>query len=188
MAYQNTPKAEMVIDLTPEEYVEASLLAERQGGYLQPLPFVVLVAAGLLFFGLRMLNWFQSNYHSVFFPLFLCVCCPILLVIYFYILPAALKRRAAKSYRTYQTLMQNPTIQLYADYALTEAHNLTLNDSYARMAGCIETPRLFVLIKDRERLLVIPKRCIPQEQWDQVISFIRLVFARRRKVMKSWIF
>ncbi|NLN82630.1 MAG: YcxB family protein [Clostridiales bacterium] len=188
MANHIEPKAEITIDLTPQEYKEASLLAERQGGYLHPLPLVVLVSAVLLFIGLRSLGWFEANYASMIVPLLLCFCCPLLLVVFFYALPSVLKSRAAVNYKTYKALMQTAVVKLYADDMVTEAPNLTLNDPYALMAVCIETPRLFVLIKDRDRMLVIPKRCIPAERSEEIIAFLRHVFTRRRKVMKSWIF
>lgn len=188
MAYEVPPKAEFIIDPTQKEYIEASLLAERQGGYLHPLPFVVLISAATLFIGLSTINWFKINYNSYFVPLLLCFCCPLLLVIFFYIQPTVLKRRAAKNYQTYQALMKSASLKFFLDNVVTTADNLTLTDPYALMASCIETPNMFVLVKDRERMLVIPKRCIPHDNQEEFITFLRMVFARRRKVMKNWIF
>jgi hypothetical protein len=188
MSYLKSPKAEFSIDPTKEEYIKASLLVERQGGYLNSIPIVVIISAVLLFIGLSSMNWFRSTYYSVFIPLILCFCCPLLLVIFFYIQPAILKKRAEKYYRTYQEIMKTANLKFFVDDVITESEYLTLTDPYALMSLCIETPDLFVLAKDRERMLVIPKRCIPQEKRQDFTSFLRQVFARRRKVMKNWIF
>ena len=134
------------------------------------------------------MGWFRSNFTSSFLPLFVCFCCPVLLTFFFVLQPAVLRKRAARNYITYSALMKQASLKLYADNAVTAAECLTLTDSYALMSGCVETPDLFVLIKDRERMLIIPKRCLPPEREEEITSFLRLVFARRRRVMKNWVF
>lgn len=188
MAYQKTPKTEFAVEATQEEYINASLLVERQCGYLHSLPLVVVLSAGLLFIGLSSMNWFKSAYSSVFVPLLLCFCCPLLLVVFFYFQPEVLKKRAKDCYKTYSEIMKDANIKFFDDNAITRTKYLTLTDPYALMSLCIETPDLFVLVKDRERMIVIPKRCIPPEKNEDFTGFLRQVFARRRKVMKSWIF
>ncbi|MDD2362602.1 MAG: YcxB family protein [Oscillospiraceae bacterium] len=188
MAYQIPHKAEFEIDPTSEEYTAAALLAERQGGALQALPWVIVLAAGLLFLGLSSFGWFRTNYTVIIMPLMICLLCPFLLIVFFGILPAILKKRATEDYKTYAALMNPATVRLYADNAVTKADRLTLTDPYALMSGCIETPEMLVLIKDRERMLIIPKRCLPPEQAEEIISFLRTVFTRRRRVRKNWVF
>ncbi|MDD3692838.1 MAG: YcxB family protein [Oscillospiraceae bacterium] len=188
MSEQLLNKAEISIDPTDKEYKDAWLLAERAGGWLRPLPLVVFIAAALLFAGLCSLDWFRHNYSSVFLPLLLCFCCPVLLMVFFFVVPKKIETQASRDYLTYKTLMAKATIKLNADTVVTSTENLTFNDSYALMAGCIETPQLFVLIKDRERILIIPKRCLPTENADNIVKFLRHVFARKRRVMKNWAF
>lgn len=188
METEITPKAELKLETTLEDYTRASLLAARRNGPLRPLPLVVLIAALLLFIGLCSFNYFMAKYYSVFIPFFFCFCCIALLLFFFSILPHSVKRSAEKNFSTYQALMGTVTLKLYADNMITESSILTLTDSYALMAECIETPDLFVIIKDKERLLVLPKRCLPQKQADEITAFLRLVFARRRHFMRNWIF
>ena len=121
-------------------------------------------------------------------PLMICLLCPFFLIVFFVILPGILKKRAGGYYKTYDALMNPATLRLYADNAITEAQSITLTDPYALMSGCIETPELVVLIKDRERMLIIPKRCLPPECAQEVVSFLRTVFSRRRRVRKNWVF
>lgn len=182
------PRAEIKINPTIREYKTAWLLAERGVGVLRALPWAVLVSAALLFAGTCSLSWFRQNYSSVVLPLFLCFLCPALLAFFFFILPGIIKMRAAKDYTAYSALMNDARMQLYTDNVVTSARTLTLNDPYALMAGCIETPGLFVLIKDRERILIIPKRCLPPEKAGEISEFLRHTFARKRRVMRYWVF
>lgn len=188
MASQKLPKAEISIDVTKEEYIKSFLLVERQIGYLRPLPIAVIASAVLLFLGLSSFNWFRVSYSSIFLPLILCFSCPVLLVYFFYLQPSLLKGRAAGFYKSYSEIMKDSVIEFFDDNFVTKTQYLKLNDPYALMSMCIETPELFVLAKDSERIIVIPKRCIPMENREEVIAFLRLTFAPRRKVMKSWIF
>lgn len=188
MSEQSLNKPEILIDTTEKEYKEAWLLAERANGWLRPLWLVVFISAALLFTGLCTLDWFRHSYSSVFLPLLLCFCCPTLLIVYFFIVPEKIKSQASRDFLTYKTFMTNAKLMLNADNVVTTTENLTFNDSYALIAGCIETPRLFVLVKDKERILIIPKRCLPPENADSIVGFFRHVFARKIKVMKNWVF
>ena len=98
-----------------------------------------------------------------------------------------MQRRAARDYETYRAMMQPSTVRLYADHMCTQTPLVRLTDQYALMACCVETPTLFVFVKDRERQMVLPKRCLPAEQRDEIIDFLRLTFVRRRRVMRNWL-
>lgn len=41
-------------------------------------------------------------------------------------------------------------------------------------------------VKDRERLLILPKRCLPAGEKEKTLEFLRLVFIRKRRVMRAW--
>ena len=56
------------------------------------------------------------------------------------------------------------------------------------MPECIETPELLVFLKDRERFLVLPKRCMPEEQREALLEQFRITFVRRRRRMSNWLF
>lgn len=188
MDNEEKPKAEIQIDITVDDFKKASLLAARRNGLLRSLPLIVLLSAALLFIGLCSFNWFESKYSSAFVPMLLCLACFLLILFFFVVLPNSIKKQAEVNFKTYQNLMEPLSLRLYADNAVTESSCLTLTDSYALMSECIETPEMFVLIKDSERMLVIPKRCLPQEKSKEIIAFLRLVFARHRHFMKNWIF
>ncbi|HHV51214.1 MAG TPA: YcxB family protein [Clostridiales bacterium] len=188
MTSQKLSKAKVLINPTKEEYVKSVLLVERQIGYLRPLPIAVIASAILPFLGLSSFNWFRVSYSSIFLPLILCFSCPVLLIYFFYLQPSLLKERAAGYYKTYSVIMKDSVMEFFDDNMVTKTQYLTLNDSYALMSLCIETPELFVLAKDSERIIVIPKRCIPMETREELTAFLRQAFAPRRKVMKSWIF
>lgn len=182
------PKAEFGVNPTEQEFIEAYLLAERRRGVLKALPALVLLSAGLLTAGLWSFGWFLSHYGSAVIPLLLCLSCPVLLFVLFFAYPQSLRRQAAEEYVHWQALLGQAEMRLYPDDAVTRSETLTLTDPYALMAHCIETPRLFVLVKDHERLLVIPKRCLPADKAGDITDFLRLVFTRRRSVMRNWVF
>ena len=158
------PRAELTVDLTRGEYTQAALIAARLRGSLHPAPLIVVVAAVLLMVGMFSFGWFRSPLI----PILLLAAGPLLLLLFFGVEPADVQRRAARDYETYRAMMQ-------------------LTDQYALMACCVETPTLFVFVKDRERQMVLPKRCLPAEQRDEIIDFLRLTFVRRRRVMRNWL-
>ena len=83
--------------------------------------------------------------------------------------------------------MEDAELWLYADYAVTKTPSLSLHDQYALIGECIETPELLVFIRESDRLLILPKRCLPPERREELLEFLRTTFVRRR-VMRSWIF
>ena len=99
-----------------------------------------------------------------------------------------MRKRAAADFVIFDELLQPATVRLYADNTVTVTPTLTLYDQYALIRECVETPDLVILIKDRERQLVIPKRCLPTEKREEILEFLRLTFIRRRRVMRSWLF
>ena len=101
---------------------------------------------------------------------------------------ANIRKRARRDYQTYKELMKDSVVRLYADDVRTDTALVRLTDQYALLALCVETPELLVFLKDRDRLLILPKRCLPAEQKDDALEFLRLVFIRKRKVMRRWYF
>lgn len=96
--------------------------------------------------------------------------------------PAASAGRARRDWETYRALMEPAQVQLYLDYAETHTPALVLTDSYALMEECIETPRLILLRKDEERLLILPRRCFAEQaDGETALEFLRQTFARKRQ-------
>ena len=181
-------KAEISLDVTLEDYTKAMLLSDRRVGLLRFLPLGLFAAAGLLLVGFGSMQYFIARYNSFLVPLLLFLLAGMVLVFFFYILPDNVRTKAKKSYASFHKLFEGQTIQFYPDTVITRTSCLALTDSYALMLVCIETPQLFVLLKDRDRMLIIPKRCITEDQQAMLVDFLRLVFSRKRRVFKNWIF
>lgn len=183
MHERESPRAQIALTVTRKEYETACLLLSRRLGSLRALPAAILAAGLLLAAGFSFLGWRVS----LFFPLLLCLTGLLILLVMLIVQPAAIRRQAAVDYNSYQALMETAVLRLYADEAETAAPKLTLTDSYALIVECVETPELLVLFRDRQRFLILPKRCLPPEEAEEILSFIRLVFARKRRVMRSFI-
>lgn len=186
MAYTVSPRISLPLTVTEEEYVQAALFMSRRCGTLRSLPLVVVLAAALLGVGLCSLSWFSATFFSLLIPLLFCFTAVLLLILIFRVEPARVKKQAREQYTTFSQLLQPATLSLFADDAITQTPTLKLTDPYALLVECIETPTLFLLIKDNERQLILPKRCIPPEQQENVHEFLRLVFIRKRRLMAHW--
>ena len=185
MQKESPARLEITYQLTEKEYVQASMIMARRSGALRSLPLVLAAAAVILTVGMFSFSWFPTV------PLLaalICLCCPLVLILFFAVEPAGVRRQALKDYAVYAKIMEPAMLQLYADNAVTRSPMLTLYDQYALMVECIETRELFILIKDRERCLVLPKRCIPEDKRKETAEFLRLTFVRKRRVMRSWLF
>ncbi len=185
MPKETAPVLEIDFELTEKEYVRAALLLSRRVGVLRSLPAVVILALLLLTAGMLAFGWFPG-YPLI--PLILCLCCPLLLLLFFVVEPAGVRRQAEKDYETYHALMEPTRLQLYPDNVVTITPTLTLRDQYALVVELLETKELLVFVKDRERRLVLPKRCLPPEKEKEALEFLRLTFTRKRRLMHGWIF
>ena len=184
MPQEIPPRLEFPVDVTEKDYIEASLIAARRIGSLRPTPGIVAAAAALCAVGLLACSWFASPLL----PIMLCVLGLLLAIAFFTMEPANIRKRARRDYQTYKELMKDSVVRLYADDVRTDTALVRLTDQYALLALCVETPELLVFLKDRDRLLILPKRCLPAEQKDDALEFLRLVFIRKRKVMRRWYF
>ena len=185
MQKETPARLDITYQLTKKEYTQAAMIMARRSGALRSTPLVVIAAAALLTIGLFSFGWFPA---VPLLPGLICLSCPLLLILFFAVEPAGVRRQAEKDFTTYAALMEPTQLQLYPDNAVTRSPLLTLRDQYALLLECIETPQLFILIKDKERSLVIPKRCIPEEKRAETEEFLRLTFVRKRHVMRSWLF
>lgn len=183
MDQQTPPRAKFHTEVTQVEYVQAALLLARRFGVLQFSPAAMVAGILLIAGGLAMVGFMIS----LFFPLFLVLLGVLLLVVFLLVEPADVRRQAKRDYKTFGQLMQPAEVALYADDVQTKTPYLTLQDPYARML-CVETPALVVLIRDREQMLILPKRCFPAGRSDDVMEFLRTAFVRRRRVMRGWLF
>ncbi len=183
MDQQMPPRVKLQTDVTQAEYVQASLLLARRFGALQLSPAAMVAGVLLIAAGLAMTSFMSS----LFFPLFLVLLGILLLVVFLIVEPADIRRQAKRDFQTFVQLMQPADVALYADEAQTKTPYLTQQDPYARML-CVETPSLVVLIRDREQLMIVPKRCLPAGQAEEAMEFLRTTFVRRRRVMRGWLF
>ena len=185
MQKETPPRLDVTIQLTKKEYIQAAMIMARRCGALRSMPLVLLAAAVLLTIGLFSFGWFPT---LPLLPALICLCCPLLLVLFFAVEPAGVKKQAEKDYEVYAAIMEPTRLRLYQDNAVAQSPMLTAYDQYALILQCIETPTLFLFIKDRERLLILPKRCIPEDKQKDTAEFLRLTFVRKRRVMRSWMF
>ena len=183
MLDEKTEAMDFAVDVTEKEYVRAVLFASRRIGALRSAPFILAVGLLLLTVGLCAFSWFPS---SLLLPVFLCVSGPLLVLLFYLAEPAAVRRSAGRDYATFARMMKDSRILLEPDQAQTTTACMTLTDPYALMACLIETPDLLIFVKDRERLLILPKRCLPAGEKEKTLEFLRLVFIRKRRVMRAW--
>ena len=188
MTEDKKAKEPLTVDLTEDEYVEASVLASRFAGSLRALPALLAAAVVALAAGLSTMNWFWITYRSIAFPLFLCLCGALLLLYGLWLEPRRVQRRAREDFAVHHALMAGAEVSLRADDLVTVTPKATLTDPYALLPLCVETKTLFVLIKDRERMLTIPKRCFPKDGGEERMNELRRVFTRKRWTMRNWIF
>lgn len=181
MKETNPPRAQFTAELTEAEYVQAALLVARRYGVLSAIPAamvtgVLLLAAGVALFGFT---------ASPVLPVLSLLLGGLLLLVFLVIEPMGVRRQATRDFAAYARLMQPAETALYADHAETRTPYLMMQDPYALMQ-CIETPQLFVLVREGEQTLILPKRCLP-EQEAEITEFLRVAFVRRRKVMHGWL-
>ena len=186
MGPQKTPPR-AVLDIAPtqDEYEDACLIAAGRSGRLRYAVVWILAAVARFCAGLSMLVGEWSVLLGV-----LLIAAGVLLMVYVLVLePGRIRRRARRDWETYRALMEPAQVQLYLDYAETHTPALVLTDSYALMEECIETPRLILLRKDEERLLILPRRCFAEQaDGETALEFLRQTFARKRRVKRSWLF
>lgn len=187
MAYEVPPKAICQVSVSQEEYVTAALLAARRTGSLRGIPAAIMTAGALLILGVASITWFGGYGIPWILPLILIAACPLILLVFLWAEPQALRRQARLDFASYNALMCPSHMALYADNIVTETPVMTLTDQYALMAELVETPDLLVFIKDRDRMLILPKRCLPENSREAVLEQMRLTFIRNRRVMKSWL-
>ena len=185
MQKETPPRLEVSFRLEKKEYMQAAMILARRTGSLRSLPLVLVAAALLLTVGLFSFRWFLT---VPLLPWLICLSCPLLLLLFFAVEPAGVRKQAEKDFRTYQAVMEPTSMRLYQDNVVTRSDTMTLYDQYALLLECIETPTLFIFIKDRERCLILPKRSIPPEKEKETAEFLRLTFVRKRRVMRSWMF
>ncbi len=183
MATEKTVFAEIPFSVTREEYTAATLLVDRRAGVLHALPTVVVGALALLTIGGLAFSWFATPWV----PLLFCVTGPVGAAAFLLAQPAAVRRRAARDYDAFLRLVGEGSMALTPDAAVTKTERLTRTDPYALVAECLETAALFVFLLDRERFLVLPKRCLPPETAADVLAFLRRVYARKYRPMHSWV-
>jgi len=168
-------------------YVKASVYHARRAGALRNTA-VLLVACGLLLLaGIYVFRWYTGSFLSVLPALFL-LSAGLLMPLILWLEVGSVKRKAEKEYGTFSALMQPMELTLKPDSAEVSAASLKLHDPYALMVSCTETSDFFLLIKDRDRFLLIPKAAAPENQKADVTDFLRMTFARRYIRSRHWLF
>lgn len=186
MAKEKAPRAEITVELSPEEYEQAALLHARRVGRLRTLPFVLGATVLLLAAGLYAVRFYQNTPFSLLPAAVFLLLSVLLPLLYFTREPAAVKKAAQTDYTAFSALLCPMTVTLYEDEALTRSAQLEMRDYYALMPQLLETKELLLLIKDSDRFLAIPKRCLPKEKEEAVGEFLRRVFIRKYRRTNRW--
>ena len=175
------------VEITEGEYLQASLLTARRYGALRTLPVYVVAAVVLLAAGFGLWPSFYRMYQTAVVPFVLCLCSALLLVGVLWLLPRMVREQAGRDYGTYRRLWQKATVVFERDTLRTQTPALQASDPYALMLQLVETPTLLVFIKDGGKQLVVPKRCLPPEQSEAMLAFLRHAFTRRYRAMRTWL-
>lgn len=178
----------MEITLTEKEYQQAGMMVSRRCGALRICVWLSLVGVLLVAAAFYSLNWISSRPSSFLAPIALMLAGVLLLVICLAQLPRAEKRRLSADFVTFVRLMQPAAMTMGSDELVVKSENMTLHDPYGLIIECVETPEMFIFIKDKERFSVLPKRCLPAEKKQDILDYLRLQFTRRYHAMKNWLF
>jgi|GEM_PF-885320 len=189
MSY-NTQLGEVEVKVKPTtaEYRTAALVVSRRIGTLRSLPPVLLVVIALLIGGIWTAGWFKTQ--SVAIPVLIFALCAVLFVIFFIIEPYNIAKRAKTGFAFQQYLTENGKLFFGADEIVTviDQPEFKAVEPYALMGECVELPAMFVIVRGRERMSVIPKRCLPGGHADEISEHLRHTFSRRYRKMRGWIF
>lgn len=185
---EKRPLMDGYLDVTEKEYQKAGLILARRKGTLRSAGWMMLFSLLLLVVGIWIFPWFQATYLSAVVPLLLCILCPVLLLLVLFIEPRRVQMKNQKQFQVFSTLFSGAQVRLYPDYMETKGESVTLTDPYALIGELVETADLLIFLKDQERMLVLPKRCIPEDQREKTLEFIRLTFVRKRRLMRGWLF
>lgn len=186
MAKEKASRAEITVELSPEEYERAALLHARRVGRLRTLPVVLVAAVLLLAAGLYAVRFYQSTPLSLLPAAVFLLLSALLPLFYFTREPAAVKKAAQADYMAFSALLCPMSVTLYEDEVLTRSAYLEMRDYYALMPQLLETKELLLLIKDSDRFLAIPKRCLPEKNEEAVCEFLRRVFIRKYRRINRW--
>ncbi len=190
MPKSTSPKCEFSADITLEQYIQGCLYHARLAGRLRNALGMLALGAVLLTGGMvALLQFLQRSYAYSLLWLsvllgFLGIALPF---VYLVANTSAVRKQAVADFKVFQKLMQPMTVRFYEDQVDTVSEHLTLHDQYALMARCMETRDFFLLIKDRDRFLLIPKDQLPDQKRAAMEEFLRMVFARRYRKMNSLI-
>ena len=191
MSY-NTQLSEVGVKAEPTagEYRTAALVVSRRIGTLRSLPTVLLIIIALLIGGIWTAGWFRTSSSSIAVPVLIFASCAALFIIFFIVEPYNIARRAKIGFTFQQYLTKNGEIFLGADELITAIGQPEFKavEPYALMGECMELPTMFVIVRGRERMSVIPKRCLPAGYEDEISEHLRHTFSRRYRKMRGWIF
>lgn len=179
------PRVFSEITLTKTEYITARLVAARRNGGLWSMMLVGAVSC-LLLLGVWMSALHLYGRVQMAMVLFFVLQLPVLWLIAFWFVPMNVRQAADRDYGSYQRLSAPCRMSFTADAVLTETPAFCMNDPYALMSVCIETTELVLFFKDDEQMLVLPKRCIPPDENDEFLDWLKQTFARKRRTMAYW--
>ena len=180
--------APVTAEPTLAEYKQAALVAARRSRQTVS-PFLAAgVAAVSVGFGMFSLSYAASAAVRITMAAVFFAVAALILWWGFAYMPAGIARRAEEEYQTYAALRLPMTFCFEADVLQTSSPVLCAEDSYARIGELIETPQLLVFLRDQGSFFVLPKRCLPEQNKQEVLGLLRIEFARHRSTMRNRFF
>lgn len=174
------------VDVGLEEYTAAFLIAGRRRGLLVSPWLAAALMAAMALLGMGSLQFFARPELCI--ATVLCFFGGVVLtgLIAFWQMPRRLKKQAGDAYLTYDRLMAPLKVIFQKDQLVAVSPCCRITEPYALFQELVETPQLLIFLKDREWMLVIPKRRLPPDP--AFLQTLRLIFVRHRRVMKNWLF
>ncbi len=158
-------------------YTNARAAVSRRVGMLRwALPMAVLSAA-LLCGGVLLLCDRAVRLSYVLTGAVLVMLATFLLLLWFKLLPDAVKRRSKRDYLSYDRLLNPVEVSFTADDMTLVSAVMTRTVAFAKTRVCIETPARFVVLTDEGYTVILEKACFADREATE--AFLRDVFARR---------
>lgn len=178
----------VVAQPTEQEYCQAALIAARRSGELPSPLLAAAMVAILLFFGMQSFSLVAEASVKFAVAALFFAGAALVVWLFFFLFPSNIAKRAKQEYVTHCALRLPMQFDFTEDVLQTASPILASKDSYARIREWIETPQLLIFCKDRVGFYLLPKRCLPQQNREQILEQLRVEFSRHRHAMKNWIF
>ncbi len=173
---ENQPRASFTVTVTEADYLAAARIASARGGLLAGARrgAWAALAAGLLLVFLTRALWVKVAVAAV------AVCAAGLI---WWLSRRRVAAIARRDFAVFASLLSPATAQLWEDEMRLVGAALTRIDPYALLPLMVETPTLFVFLREDGSFALLPKHDIPADG-GRIHEFLRTTFARKTRRIK----